>query len=47
MSQKVTGLLGFEFGYLEPDSNFDRYIEAQKKMWLERRTNILDTLILK
>lgn len=32
MSQKGTGLLGFKFGYLEPDSNFDRYIEAPQKM---------------
>lgn len=31
MSQKGTGLLGFKFGYLEPDSNFDRYIEAPQK----------------
>ena len=41
MNQKVTGPLHFEFGYLEPDSKYDRYIEAQRKRGLKRRLKIL------
>lgn len=41
MNQTVTGPLHFEFGYLEPDSKYDRYIETQRKKGLKRRLKIL------